>query len=66
MDGFNVRFVTGDHREAMRTRIRPGYAKGMERIKKELAEFRALEPSRGWHVETCGNYTGWHDWKEIN
>ena len=37
----------------------PGDKKMLARIKKTLAECRALEPAAGWYLETCGTEAGW-------
>ena len=58
----NVRFASHVRREFHSTYCDPSDAAKKEKLKKDLAEYRELEPNAEWHLETRGTQTEWHDW----
>jgi hypothetical protein len=59
----NVKFVSDLDPRGIETRVDPTDDKGRARVLRELAEYRAEEPSANWRLETRGEQCPfWRPW----
>ena len=59
----NVRLVDSDGNVDSSWTVRPGDSSRVEWSWNLLADYRRAEPEVGWHLETRGEITQWHDWE---
>lgn len=61
----NVRIVDGDGNVDSSWYVSPGASDAIvnKRCWEVLRDYRAAEPEAGWHLETRGTVSSWHDWE---